>query len=429
VSKKILMKRFFLFLCATIGVFGAIAQNIYPEFDNVSGRDAAPVMNVAPDHDFLSKVCLDLNTMAGKMTEKLNAVNPATAYPNALNTKISGLKFNNGISRSVDAEAGYYFDNGGRYGIGTGFMYMRQNGNLTLDNFHIEYKSVDGFNNTFRQVLTSDGQIKETLRTSNLDIPLLFKYKKRFSSLVGFTADAGVLFNLEERSHYSTNASFDYEAIYQYTGTQGNIVPVYDYLSSPAPGDLLITKSQYLATHSAASIDQYFSTLRNEGYNVGLGVKPNSTSGHISDMAGSVGLLLRPAISIFLRENVTLNAGVYYLYQDFKHDAPANYRITDKVGQYNPLLNSITGSAENAYGINIGVTYRFCNPHPGSVIAPVEDTSSLPENDDNSSYVAPATQSQAAISFNNGHADNSSPLSKEPDTADKPVNSAYVKEQ
>jgi len=107
-------------------------------------------------------------------------------------------------------------------------------------------------------------------------------------------------------------------------------------------------------------------------------------------------LLLRPALSIFCSEQVTMNVGVYYLYQGFQHSADQSYRITDKVGQYNSLTGSVTGTANNGYGFSVGATYRFRKLHP-PIYAPVEDTSSVPEEQEdlspemnqNSSFVAP----------------------------------------
>ncbi len=387
--KILRMKKVVFFILAMVGVVGAHAQNINPEYDQEpSGKLFPPKEIHEHQHGFLSRVCIDVNHTYGREIKNLSSINLVSKYTDPLNTNISGMKFSNGYSYGVDAEIGYYFDLAGRYGIGTGLMYFYQTGQLTMDKFHIEYKSVDAFNNIFRQSVTSTGQIKETLATSNINIPILFKYKISFSEKLGFNTDAGILINIVESNHYKTNAAFDYEAIYQYRGVQGNLVPVYDYQSTPAAGDLLMTRGAY----PAATVQSYFNSLRAQGYNVGLGVKPNSTSGNVQDIKGSIGLLIRPSFSYSFTEHFAVNLGAYYMVQSFRNNPPVNYRITDNVGQYDPMVNSITRSNENSYGINIGASFNFHHRHHLSII-PVADTSSVPFDEDGAEDLSPAPKS------------------------------------
>lgn len=373
------MRNTLLLLAGIMGAYTASAQNITPENDQLPRTNGYKTMQVHST-GFLSHIVADVNFTGGTVNQKLTLTDPTANYPKALNTRVNGVKAGNVTSTGIDAEIGYYFDLAGRYGIGTGIMYTHQSGDLTMDNFHIEYQSKDVFNNTFRQVLTATGPIREQLRTSNISIPLLFKYRLNFGRL-GFNADAGLVFNLSERTSYKTNAAFDYEAIYQYTGTQGNLVPVYDNSATPAPGDLLITKAQYLATYPGASVTDYFNTQHNLGYNVGLNRKPDAGSGHVSSVTGSVGLLFRPSLNVMLTQAFSVNVGVYYLYQNFKNNVPQGYRLTDKVGQYDPLVAGVQRSMQNNYGISIGASYAFRKVHHVLVV-PAEDTSGAPVDDD-----------------------------------------------
>ena len=352
------MKKFRLFFVFALVAGRVFAQNINPESDYLPGRE--PVIMSSVPH-WCSGWAIDLNASRGFLRQGLSYNDPAANYSNPLNKNISDIEFEHGSLIGIDMQLGYFFGPRREFGIGTGLMYTHMEGNLTMDNFHIEYRSVDNFGNAFRQILTSNGQIKEKIGVSSFNIPLVFKYKTWFSKWVGFTGDAGLLFNLTERNHYNADASFDYEAIYKYTGSAGDIVPVYDNSPTPAASDVLITKSRYLATTPGGNINNYFNTLRSDGYNVGLGVKPNNTSGKTSYHSGSVGLLLRPAISISLTENLSMNFGVYYLYQKFDNDASSGYRITNKVGEYNSMLNRISSVSDNSFGVNVGVRYSFHN--------------------------------------------------------------------
>jgi outer membrane protein OmpA-like peptidoglycan-associated protein len=372
VLKKKLMKKIILAFLAIAGTLQVGAQNINPENDNAQA--VAPHKKIIHPDTQLSPWCIDMNTTLGALWQNISAPNPGSNYLNALNKSASNIRFTEGRSRGIDVEVGYFFGHKKTYGIGIGLMYMYQEGNVTMDNFHVEYQSTDNFNNTYRQVLTSNGRVKESLGTSNLNIPILFKYKRRLSNRVGFTSDIGLLINILEKNNYSTNSSFDYEAIYKYTtASDGKVVPVYD--NSPVPGssDLLITKSQYAATHPGSSVNDYFNSLRKDGYNVGLAVAPTNDKGSVSYNAPSAGILVRPAIAIYLTDNLALNLGAYYLHQEFNNDGVAGNRITDKVGSYSPMLNSITHSSNNSLGVNVGLRYIFGKVKVATPPPPVEE--------------------------------------------------------
>jgi len=354
------MKKFILIFGTALASLQLQAQNINPEGDNVTRVPKYVKQKKSFTADsLLSSWCIDLNLSAGLLSQQYNTSDLSSHYNNAINSNISQLKFDNGASYGIDAQVGYFFGHKKNWGIGTGVMYMFQQGNATMDNFHIEYQSTDYQGNIFRQSVTSDGAVKEALSISNFNIPLLLKYKKRLSQKIGITADAGLLFNLVENNYYNTNTAFDYEAIYKFGTNENGGVTVYD--NSPVPGttDWLITKAQYLGSHTNGNIQDYFNTLRNEGYNVGLGVKPANNTGNISFMSGSVGFLIRPAVSFYLSDKVALNLGAFYLYQNFSHTASNSYLLTDKVGSYNSALNGVSSSANNAYGVNFGVRYFF----------------------------------------------------------------------
>ena len=356
------MKKIILLLLTAAFCLPSRAQNINADGDNMrrnSNASNAPSCCSGAD---VSHWCLDVNLTGGALLQDISAANPTAGYLNTVTGQSSTLKFNNGASFGADAEIGYFFGKKRHFGIGTGVWYMYQTGDLTMDHFHVEYQSTDNLGGTFRQLLTSDGQVKESLKTSNLNIPLLFKYKTQFSRKVGFTVDAGIMFNLVESSNYTAKTAFDYEAIYKYDVTPEGTTTVFDNSAIPGSSDLIIKKSMYTPL-GYSSVAAYFTDLQQHGYNVGLGVSPNKNTGNVSYTAGTIGLLLRPAISIALCPRTSLNLGVYYLYQDFNHTADANYRLTDKLGQYSSMLNTVTSNMNNSFGLSVGVRYCFGKKH------------------------------------------------------------------
>jgi outer membrane protein OmpA-like peptidoglycan-associated protein len=376
------MKKIILILIAAAGTWNVTAQNINPETDYV-GKGAGRHKTIVKPDSMLSSWCLDVNLVAGALSQGVASKNMGANYlnPVSANTTISKLKFHDGSSYGIDAEVGYFFGHKKHFGVGAGLMYMYQQANATIDRFHIEYQSTDVFSNVFRQEITATHSIKEKFSINNFNIPLLLKYKTRIAKNVGFTADAGLLINLVEQNHYSTNATFDYEAVYQYTtGGDGNIHTAYDNSPSPAQNDLLLTKGRYVNDHTIGNIQDYFNSLRGQGYNVGLGVRPKHSSGNVS-MNGSVGILLRPAISVYLSDMIALNFGAYYIYQDFTHSAQSNYVITNKVGDYNSVLNSTKSVSNNSYGVSVGVRVFF--PHKEreeALVIPDMPTEQIAEN-------------------------------------------------
>ena len=318
----------------------------------------------------LSRWVLDLNFLGGGYTQNMTTSGSTAGYLNEI-TAVSNngnLKFSNGSSFGGDAQIGFFFGKNRHWGIGTGFMYLYQQGDATLDNFHVEYQSTDGNGKIFRQLVTGD-QVKEHITSNNMNIPLVLKYKNRFSKHWGFTADAGALFNVQMKNSYNNNNSaFDYEAIYAYEGG----TPFYDNNPTPITTDFLLTKQQYLSHNSDGNVQAYFKNMASEGYNVGLGIKPNHNTGSVSYTTGSVGLLLQPSFNYFFSDKVALNAGVYYLYQPFKNSAENNYQLTNKTGDYSSVMNNVTKSDAQSYGLNLGLRFFLGKSAPPMKIAAID---------------------------------------------------------
>jgi outer membrane protein OmpA-like peptidoglycan-associated protein len=349
------MKKLIFLLIASGGALSALAQA--PSTENTSKKKFAP-------DSLLSRWVVDINLLGGGVMQDLTVANTLNNYNNSIAgvSNIGKLSFNNGYAYGFDAQLGYFFGKKNNFGIGTGFMFMHQYGEVSMNNFHVEYQATDSRNQVFRQVVSTNGKATEKLEMTNMNIPLLLKYKHRFSKRIGFTADLGALFNLQMKNEYKTNASFNYEAIYQTVGTGDNITTVYDNGTTPSANDIFYTKAEYTRLNPGPNVNTYVNnyfntTLRNAGYNVGLGIHPDNNSGSVSYAVGSVGFLIQPSINYYLSDNVALNFGGYYLYQPFTNTASKTYQLTDKVGSYGSVMNTVTAANNQSYGLNIGVRF------------------------------------------------------------------------
>ena len=200
--------------------------------------------------------------------------------------------------------------------------------------------------------------MREEVTSTNLNIPVVLKYKNRFSKHWGFAADAGALLNVQMKNAYTTHASFDYEAIYKLTTNEsGATVSVYDNAPTPSSNDWFITKAEFLKNNPNGNVQDYFNAKRQLGFNVGEGLSPASKTGNVSYTTMSVGLLVQPSMEYFLSDNAALNFGLYYMVQPFKNNAQSGYRLNDGNGNYSSSLNNVSASVNQAYGVNIGARF------------------------------------------------------------------------
>ena len=307
----------------------------------------------------LSRWVIDVNLLGGGASQMFTSANTDANYPNSLNTNTGQLKYRNGYSYGGDAQLGFFFGKKRHFGIGAGIMYMQQNGDAVLNDYHTEYEATDGAGNVYRQVVTGN-DVREQVVSTNINVPLVLKYKNRFSKHWGFTADAGALFNLEMKNAYTTYANFDYGAIYKFAeSTDGGTVSVYDNAPVASSNDWFITKGEFLKNNPNGNYQAYVDAKRALGYNVGEGLSPGTRTGKTSYTTGSVGFILQPSFAYYLSDNVALNFGVYYMFQPFKNNAQSGYRLTDGMGTYNSTMNNVTASVNQQYGINLGVRSLF----------------------------------------------------------------------
>ncbi|MBC7552645.1 MAG: OmpA family protein [Taibaiella sp.] len=292
---------------------------------------------------------IDVNLKGGALMKDITRSDAITLL-NPVNMDLGTMKFSKGMSYGFDAQLGFFFGKKRHFGIGSGIAYFMQQGDMSLDKYHAEYQSIDFQGHVFRQLVTATTPITEKLKITNVNIPLLLKYKKRFNKTWGFTADAGVLFNVQNKNSYTTDASFDYEAIYTKSTTGGSTT--YSYDNSVGATD--VRNEKWLRSNQTAS---FFAAKRTAGYNVGLGVAPGSNKGDYSYTTGSIGFLVQPSVNLFLSNNVALNFGLYYMYQPVKNTNEVTNGITNQVGDYSSILKTVGTSNNQSFGGNVGVRF------------------------------------------------------------------------
>ena len=341
---------FFIILASTYSVFGQVRS------------------------EYFRSLFIDVDGTAGLMSERLKTTPISNNYLDPLSNAYQGkLKFTKGYSLGYNANVGYYIDKKRTFGIEAGFYYYAQQGKLGMDSFHVEFKSYTPAGDVFRQVISTDHSISESIQLKSMSIPLMLMYKRVINDNLFLTASAGVLYNLNAKTTYNTNANFDYEGIFK---SEGN-VPVYDNSVVPDSTDLLITKSAYNAflvknkgNGNLLPLNEYFKFQDSTGVAkgvVGLNEKPSKPTGTAKFQTGSLGYTAEIAANYRLMKNVYLRGGVYYTAQSFKNSSNNNsLPLTSskvqggKAGQdlgvnYNSLLNEVSSLNGSNYGITIGV--------------------------------------------------------------------------
>ena len=313
--------------------------------------------------EYFRSLYVDVDGTVGLMHEGLKSIPFSTNYLNAINNSYQGqLKFKKGFSDGCNVNVGYYIDKKRTFGIGTGISYYSQSGKLSMDSFHVEFKSTDYNGGTFRQVISTDHPISESIQIKSTSIPILLLYKRALNDDIFISVAAGVVYNFNLKTSYNSNANFDYEAIYKFEGN----MPVYDNALVPDSVDLLVTKKAYLAKNKNGDVNEYFKFQDSIGKSVGLNERPNKNTGTIKYQTGSLGYTAQVAANYRLMKNIYLTGGVYYTAQSFKNSSTnSSLRLTDtKIkgtpGQdlgvnYNSLLNEVQTLNGSNYGIMIGV--------------------------------------------------------------------------
>lgn len=315
--------------------------------------------------EYFRSLSADLTVNGGLLNQKITAIPFSVNYPDALNAVQSEIKFTGGQSRGYDFRLGYYFNRKRSLGVGVGFNYYQQTGTLQLDTFHIEFRSQDATYATFRQVISTARGIKETIVSKSMNVPILLRYKKDFNDKLSLTVDAGIMYNINVKNTYETDARFNYEAIYKFEGN----MPIYDNSPVPDSTSLLITRAAYTSKYPKGDVKAFFAHHDSIGKSVGLNLAANKKSGSVAYKSGSLGYTAEVAVNYMVVRNICLRGGVYYTQQSFTNTSNNNaLRLTDtkikdangvNTVNYNSMLNEVQSTTGHNYGIVLGARIYF----------------------------------------------------------------------
>lgn len=316
--------------------------------------------------EYTRSLSADLQVNGGMLSQNYTAIPFSLNYTDALNAKQGDIKFKSGQSMGLDFRLGYYFNPKRTLGVGLGFTMYRMTGDLSLDTFHVEFRSSDATYSTFRQVISTSRRINEAVTATSINIPLLLRYKKDFNEKLALTVDAGILYNINVKNTYNSDAQFNYEGIYAFEGT----VPLYDASPIPSNTSLLVTKEEYYKDNPGGDVRKYFAFQDSIGKSVGLNLPADKKEGTVKYKSGSLGYTGEVAVNYMVVRNICVRAGAYYTYQTFTNTSNNNaLRLTDRViengtgvnvaANYNSMLNEVQTVKSHNYGLTLGVRIYF----------------------------------------------------------------------
>lgn len=326
------MKRIIVLLTAILFAGSASAQVSFETFD--------PAFSV------------DAGIGLGTTLQSIHTDGLLNGYNNSLNGSASSPHYQSSVGECGSLAAGFFYRRDNHIGFGIGLDYLKSNGTIDVNTFHVEYQATDNFGRTYRQEITNASEIKEKIASTSMNIPIVLKYKGSFSYHLGFVVDAGIFYEMSFANAASMNGSYNWEAVYKFVN--GNAV----YDNSPVPNatnDWLITKAEYTKT-DGANVNAVFNQLKSEGYDVGLNQGVKSFSGsNKAYKSGAIGYTIRPALAYRIGKDKFLNFGVYYNMVNVNNGkANSAYQMIGANGVETSLLNAITKSSIIDLGITIG---------------------------------------------------------------------------
>jgi len=318
----------------------------------------SPIAKAQDNNGVSSAWFIEANANTGVVDQSFKMYDMADFYSMPVNMKTSGLTFNNGSTSGFNGQVGYFFGKERHFGVGLGLMYFSRSGNIQSSVFHVEYKATDFKNDVFRQVITAKEPIVETLEFTSMSIPLVAKFQHRFAKRWGVTVDAGIIYNVQNNYTYTSNASFDYEAIYKFEQSGSSVTAVYDESSMPGDENWLITKAHYESKNPDGNVEAYFNSMAADGYTVALDKKSTQT-GEFSYKTGALGFIVQPAVSFMVSNQLALNLGLYYMSQTFKNDKASDYQLVNNEGELSTMLGAVETNKTVSYGGTLGLRFYF----------------------------------------------------------------------
>lgn len=267
---------------------------------------------------------------------------------------------------------GYNLDRKARLSVAAGLRYELINGELSSDSVSVSYRSEDAQSGTngFLRSFNSRGALKETFNGTKLAVPLVVRYKLTFNSILAgrlsLEAALGPLFNLSwtGKSTFEDNR-FDYGGVYYFTNPTGdNTVPQIAEYNPANTYNLELTQSVLQSRgFSDAEINDILNANFDKGYDVGVNVRADKAlegSAEKFSFKPSVGFIFQPTLQFKVASKGYVTLGGFVSFTKFSNTELTDaYRITDKRGQYQTLINAVTSYTELQYAAQLGYRFEF----------------------------------------------------------------------
>lgn len=338
---------------------------------------STPLHRLKSNDQVLPRWAIDLNYRLGWLSQEITLADQKAAYSprNLTTSNYSEPVFRNGTSGSYELHLGYFFNKRRTLGLSIGGAYTRYNGDQTIDNFKMDYQATDSKARVYRQIIRSNGPIREDVKITNVNVPLLLQFKHQFGrpekpSNFGINAAVGPVVGLYNKTAGNASGSLSYEAIYRLNADKTAVVSGFD---DQLPGgnnntSWLITEAGYQSGGEPInSLDGIFN--QNQGFNVGLnkGFAPSQQASDGKYTEIGYGGMAQLGFSYLLSYHVTFQLNGYAMYQRWTNTGNEGYRFTEKVvaeagksyASYQPVTGAIQQSDYLTYGVSAGFRIFF----------------------------------------------------------------------
>lgn len=253
-------------------------------------------------------------------------------------------------------------------GFGIGGMYSILGSNLNIDYYYkefedFEYVSQIGDATSYKRIISSTGQISENITFQYLSLQAYVKYKTKLSTKWGIKLNLGVGASFPIATHVkfdkdATN-SFNYEAVYD--TMSDNSIGYVKVLNNP--GSALLFTEDFLNDIGQDPV-VFFTMLNAAGYDLALNSIPSNPTKNPEKFKPNVVYSLNLTLTYLIGKDNYLNFGPQFLYEkhwnkESKAEIENNYKLTNKIIEYNTLL---AGSefVEHIYvGVTVGVSFNL----------------------------------------------------------------------
>jgi outer membrane protein OmpA-like peptidoglycan-associated protein len=366
------MKKYIFLLLASLPQLVS-AQNDSTATENIrSARVQTEYRGLKNADRILPQWAIDVSYRLGLVNSTIDMFSDSRNLVN----NISEVKYTDGILHGGNVNLTYFFgDNrreknifkSRRFGIGTGLYVNRTKGTNTIDNYQVAFMRKDKNQDDFRQLITAQGPLVEKVTTTNINIPLLFKYQHHFArkdkmnpNTFGILVEAGPLLGLSSKTRSTFTGKFDYEAIYQLDAANSSGI---DFTDATNGNNVLYTR-EFIGTkghinNTPGGVNAYFEQKAADGLNVGLDKEISKSEKSEYTQKPHYGFIVQPAVTYQLGYNLGFVLGYFASLQMFENKPNASYRLTDDVQSYSSMVKGTEKNTVFSHGVNIGLRYYF----------------------------------------------------------------------